>query len=87
MLVTRSSAFQLQRIPEPEASMGERRSGAQAFSKISEEVQDDLIKPAGILHVAHMSDARQHDLAGIWNVLQGVSDYMEIRQVTLTDND
>jgi hypothetical protein len=34
-----------------------------------------------------MSDAWQHDLAGIWNLLQGVSDYMEIRQVTLTDND
>jgi hypothetical protein len=33
-----------------------------------------------------MSDARQHDLAGIWNLSQDVSDYMEIRQVTLTDN-
>jgi hypothetical protein len=34
-----------------------------------------------------MSDARQHDLTGIWNLSHGVSDYMEIRQVTLTDND
>ncbi len=58
-----------------------------ASLKISEKVQDDLIKLGGILHVAHMSDARQHDFAGIWNLLQGVGDYKEIRQVTLTDND
>jgi hypothetical protein len=69
------------------APEGEWRSGARAFSKIGEKVQDDLIKPAGILHVAHMSDARQHDLAGIWNLLQGVGDRMEIWQVTLTDTD
>jgi hypothetical protein len=57
------------------------------LSKISEKVHDALIKPAGILRVAHMSDGRQHDLAGIWNLLQGISDYLEIRQVTLAGNE
>jgi hypothetical protein len=39
------------------------------------------------LGITHMSDARQHDLADTWNLLEGVSDCMEIRQVTLADND
>jgi hypothetical protein len=55
--------------------------------EISEKVKDDLTEPAWIFHVAHMSHARQHDHAGIWNLLEGVDDSKEIRQVTLTDND
>jgi hypothetical protein len=56
-------------------------------SKVGEIFQDDLIEPAGILYVARVSDARQHDLACIWDLLQGVGDHVEIWQVALTDND